>query len=171
YPNFEPTFLLANGQYLTRGFPTSPPPSRTIPHPFASHDVTESDWSKFIQEVSAAGELTRKQEGLARLPIVSILPIVGDLSTYLIRQQMKKGKSKDVKTVIDLWNHHFFRPRHIEVVLMCGTARLTGLDKTPTSNNGSTPGWAGNTLVGQESKNKGKAKEEDDTYRLYIMPL
>lgn len=47
YPPFEPTFLLANGQYLTRGFPALPPPSRTTPHPFASHDITESDWLRY----------------------------------------------------------------------------------------------------------------------------
>lgn len=46
YPNFEPTFLRSTGQYLTRGFPAAPPPSSTTPHPFASHDVTESDWLK-----------------------------------------------------------------------------------------------------------------------------
>lgn len=46
YPTFESTFVKAAGQFLTRGFPSLPPPSTTVPHPFASHDVTESDWSR-----------------------------------------------------------------------------------------------------------------------------
>jgi len=177
YPTFEPTFLIAVGQFLTRGFPNLPPPSTTVPHPFASHDVTESDWSRFLQEVRAAGKLTEKQESLAHLPIVSIIPIVGTLSNHIIRQQMKKGRGKDVGNVIDVWNHHFFHPRHMEVVLMRGATRLSGLDKHPGSPQGDTPVWPSNTstpptVESNGGKAKGKAKDEEDiTYRLFIIPL
>jgi hypothetical protein len=44
YPPFNPTFLIATGQYLTRGFPALPPPSNVNPHPFVTHDVTEDEW-------------------------------------------------------------------------------------------------------------------------------
>lgn len=107
---------------------------------------------------------------------------------------MKKGKAKDVGKVIDLWNHvcfevicisplradppllqHFFHPRRIEVVLMRGMTRLSGLDKHPGSPQVSTPGWPGNTSTPptiESSSNKGKGKDEEDTtYRLFIMPL
>ncbi|KAF5351243.1 hypothetical protein D9756_008442 [Leucocoprinus leucothites] len=177
YPSFEPTFLIATGQFLTRGFPALPPPSKTAPHPFALHDVTESDWLKFLEEVKTAGQLTDQQEQWARLPIVSIVPIVGSISTYMIRQQMKKGKSKDVAAVISNWNHHFFNPRCMEAVLMRGPTRLSGLKKNPNSHTQSTPGWSGNTLIqhpvdSEASKGKGKEKEgEDTTYRLFVMPL
>jgi len=46
YPSFEPTFLIASGKFLTHGFPALPPPSQVTPHPFASHDVSESDWTR-----------------------------------------------------------------------------------------------------------------------------
>jgi hypothetical protein len=107
---------------------------------------------------------------------------------------MKKSKSKNVARVIDNWNYvrccdiqlyvfelifllsqHFFNPRRIEVALMQGVTRLSGLDKKPTSS--STPGWSGSSLiqpkVGSElDEGKGKAKEEEDTrYRLFIMSL
>lgn len=35
---------------------------------------------RFLQEVRAAGNLTEKQERLAHLPIVSIIPIVGKIA-------------------------------------------------------------------------------------------
>ncbi|KXN85580.1 Salicylaldehyde dehydrogenase [Leucoagaricus sp. SymC.cos] len=130
----------------------------------------------FLEVVKTTGELTEKQEQWARLPIVSMLPIVGSVSTHIIRQQMKKGKHKDVANVINTWNHHFFHPRHIEIVLMQGVARLSGIDKH--SQNEPTMGWSGESLIQRPpdsdstSKGKGKAKEEEDTtYRLYIRPL
>ena len=46
YPSFEPTFLIASGKFLTHGFPALPPPSQVTPHPFASHDVSEADWTR-----------------------------------------------------------------------------------------------------------------------------
>ncbi len=35
---------------------------------------------RFLQEVRAAGTLTEKQESLANLPIVSIIPVVGKVT-------------------------------------------------------------------------------------------
>ncbi|EKM75807.1 hypothetical protein AGABI1DRAFT_63984, partial [Agaricus bisporus var. burnettii JB137-S8] len=166
-------FLLALGQYLTRGFPTTAPPSKNDPHPFISHDVPEADWLRFLEEVKAAGQLSESQERYSQLPIVSILPIVGSLSTHVIRQQMKKGKSKEVAKVIDNWNHHFFNPRQMEVVLMHGATKVSGL-KTHLGSNASIPGPSIRPAHSESSigKGKGKAKEEDDTtYRLFVMPL
>lgn len=44
---FEPMFLeTKNKGELRDGFPMVPPPSMTRPHPFSTHDVTESDWNR-----------------------------------------------------------------------------------------------------------------------------
>lgn len=55
YPSFSPTFLICKGKYLYKGFPHAPPPS-TSPHPFLTHDVTESDWIR--QETSLRQQTT-----------------------------------------------------------------------------------------------------------------
>lgn len=105
---------------------------------------------------------------------------------------MKKGKSKEVAKVIDNWNHvrpfndhhshveavidafqHFFNPRQMEVVLMHGATKVSGL-KTHLGSNASIPGPSIRPAHSESSigKGKGKAKEEDDTtYRLFVMPL
>ena len=48
YPSFPPMFLVATGKSLAKGFPFISPASNSIPHPFASHDVYEGDWMKYI---------------------------------------------------------------------------------------------------------------------------
>ena len=45
YDSFQPMFLIANGKFLDKGFPLIAPPSAAQPHPFASHDVNEEDWT------------------------------------------------------------------------------------------------------------------------------
>lgn len=45
YDSFQPMFLIANGKFLDKGFPPIAPPSPAQPHPFASHDVNEGDWT------------------------------------------------------------------------------------------------------------------------------
>lgn len=58
---------------------------------------------------------------------------------------------------------------------MRGMTSLSGLDKHHGSPQGDTPPWPGSTSTppaGVESNNgKAKAKEEDVTYRLFIIPL
>ena len=48
YSSFQPMYLLCNGKTLDKGFPRAPPPSPILPHPFNSHDITESDWLRFV---------------------------------------------------------------------------------------------------------------------------
>ena len=48
YPTFQPMFLVATGKTLDKGFPYTSPPSDSNPHPFASHDVAEGDWIRYL---------------------------------------------------------------------------------------------------------------------------
>ena len=97
YPTFQPMFLVATGKTLDKGFPYASPPSNLNPHPFASHDVSERDWVRylfveylflfcdllkrkfsFLEDGQKGATLTEKQIGRSHLPIVSRLPIVGE---------------------------------------------------------------------------------------------
>jgi hypothetical protein len=48
YPNFPSMFLVATGKSLSKGFPYISPASNSNPHPFASHDVYEVDWMRYL---------------------------------------------------------------------------------------------------------------------------
>ena len=48
YPSFPPMFLVATGKSLAKGFPIISPASNSNPHPFASHDVYEVDWTRYF---------------------------------------------------------------------------------------------------------------------------
>ena len=48
YSSFPPMFLVATGKSLAKGFPVISPASNSNPHPFASHDVYEVDWTRYF---------------------------------------------------------------------------------------------------------------------------
>jgi hypothetical protein len=48
YSLFPPMYLIANDNRLDKGFPLLPPPSALQPHPFATHDVNEEDWTRWV---------------------------------------------------------------------------------------------------------------------------
>ena len=98
YPSFQPMFLVASGKTLDKGFPYASPPSKSNPHPFLSHDVNEGDWIRyvyfntrvlivvidwrnvrFLEEAHMAACLTDKQIRNSHLPIVCLVPGVGEL--------------------------------------------------------------------------------------------
>lgn len=54
YNAFPPTYLIAVRGNVTRGFPLMPPLSPMVPHPFATHDVNESDWTRFGSRICAS---------------------------------------------------------------------------------------------------------------------
>lgn len=35
-----------------------PPPTHVDPHPFATHDVNEEDWARFLDDIRRAGSLS-----------------------------------------------------------------------------------------------------------------
>lgn len=60
YNGFPPMRLISNGHDLSKGFPELPPPCQLNPHPFATHDVMEEDWKRWVGWNGGVGrELTR----------------------------------------------------------------------------------------------------------------
>lgn len=55
YGSFEPITVPAAGKGLEDGFVATLPSSLTQPHPFGTHDVKESDWLRFLEDVKRAG--------------------------------------------------------------------------------------------------------------------
>jgi len=127
YDHFPPLFLIAKGDHLDKGFPICPPPSHLLPHPFITHDVNEGDWTRLLEDIRKTAMLTQRDADRARsIPIVNILPILNSLVEHAIRQHLKRRKAAPVSKLIETWNHHFFHPRKMEVVLMHGQVRLSG---------------------------------------------
>jgi len=95
---------------------------------------------------------------------------------------MKSNKGNVVAQEVDLWNHHFFHPRKINVILMKGQYKLSGQSDvpipdlhTPQASSFDGPSIVGTKTANQKAvdgKGKAKAKEDDkDSYRLFIVPI
>ncbi|KAJ3500429.1 hypothetical protein NLJ89_g9799 [Agrocybe chaxingu] len=124
FPPFDPMFLVASGKNLDKGFPQTPPPSRSHPHPFITHDVNELDWLGFLSETRTAGSLTEKDISRSNVPLISVVPFIGWASSYGIQQFIKSRKGQNVIKVIEKWNHHFFELRRMRVLLLKGHTKL-----------------------------------------------
>lgn len=58
---YGPFPLLAHfsqGTGIDGGFASMPPPTHVDPHPFATHDVNEEDWARFLDDTRRAGSLS-----------------------------------------------------------------------------------------------------------------
>lgn len=77
YTAFPPMRLLSNGNELSKGFPELPPPCALNPHPFATHDVTEADWKRFLADVKRAGSLSPRQRIKS-----NVIPLVTGMSFF-----------------------------------------------------------------------------------------
>ncbi|KAF7317436.1 hypothetical protein HMN09_00480300 [Mycena chlorophos] len=129
---FAPMFLLAEQNSLKQGFPVAPPPSTNAPHPFEVYDVSEADWREFLDQMRAVARLSPEEKHAARaVPIVCIIPFVNVLVATAIKHHMRSKKPEFVGLLVDKWNHHFFHPRSLEVILMRGQTRLSGQSDTP----------------------------------------
>lgn len=128
YNQFPPMCLISNGKDLAKGFPELPPPCQLAPHPFATHDVTEEDWKRFLADVKKGASLSGAQRIKSNvIPLVAGLSFVGGLfMTHAIEQKMKSKNRTAAGDVVDHWNHYFFGPRRMEVVLSQGSERLSG---------------------------------------------
>ncbi|KZT66654.1 hypothetical protein DAEQUDRAFT_739891 [Daedalea quercina L-15889] len=122
YEPFEPTSLRSLGNDLSQGFPALPPESRDIPHPFATHDVNEDDWRRFLYGVKSASALSQAANAQAGME----LGLLGMLVSLGVDGATKGRKSSAACTLIDQWNIHFFHPRQITVVLAKGTKAYNG---------------------------------------------
>ncbi|KAL0958039.1 hypothetical protein HGRIS_000215 [Hohenbuehelia grisea] len=185
-PSFAPTYLIANGKYLDKGFPLLPPPSTSHPHPFITHDVNVEDWFRFLDDIKSAGSLTEKQKMQAFLPIISLVPIVSWLSSQAVKTYMKRQKVGPVADLIDGWNHYFFNPRKLDIVLMRGTEKLNNsrnmmpMPNMPPPDDSSMPPMGApatpdpSAAAPEEKFSKGKEKEKEEKHdkilRLYVNP-
>lgn len=59
YTPFPSCALLSVTNELSSGFPPMPPPALVQPHPFASHDIKEEDWTRFLDDCRRGGALVK----------------------------------------------------------------------------------------------------------------
>ncbi|KAI0634713.1 hypothetical protein C8Q77DRAFT_1103657 [Trametes polyzona] len=127
YGPFEPLEVPALEKSIERGFTTVLPASTTQPHPFGTHDVTEPDWLRFLDDVKRVCALAVRD----RASSTSSFPPPGrfggrGLVSGLVAQGIqglqdpKPLGRQDLKPVVELlqcWNQYFFNPRCMEVDL------------------------------------------------------
>ncbi|KAJ7358242.1 hypothetical protein DFH08DRAFT_848111 [Mycena albidolilacea] len=183
---FQPMFLFADGNSLGNGFPNVLPPSTNQPHPFFVHDINETDWTTFLGDMQRAARLTEKDTRTAYcVPVVSSIPIINLALASAITHHIRRKKPRLVSLLVDKWNHHFFHPRNIEVILMRGQVKLSGQSDQPvanlytprtvnfkpplledaTSDGKSPPAAKGGSARGHGSGNA------DKTYRLFVVSM
>jgi len=128
YTAFPPMCLLSNNKDLTGGFPVVPPPCALDLHPFATHDVAEEDWRRFLEDVKKAAKLSISQRIKSNvIPLVTGMSLVGGfVATFAIEKRMKNKNRQAAGDLVDHWNYYFFGPRRMEVVLCQGSERLSG---------------------------------------------
>lgn len=68
YPPFPPVALRTASSDLSKGFPkVPPPPPGGEPHPFATHDVHEEDWTRFLNDVKEAAALSTTDRSVSNV--------------------------------------------------------------------------------------------------------
>nr|GAT60544.1 predicted protein [Mycena chlorophos] len=168
---FAPMFLLAEQNSLKQGFPVAPPPSSNTPHPFEVYDVSEADWREFLDQMRAVARLSPEEKRAARaVPIVCIIPFVNVLVATAIKHHMRSKKPEFVGLLVDKWNHHFFHPRSLEVILMCGQTRLSGQSDTPVPGL-HTPRTVRFTAPPLPGGGNGGDGDGSKTWRLFVVGL
>ncbi|KAJ7627095.1 hypothetical protein FB45DRAFT_1004686 [Roridomyces roridus] len=169
---FKPMFLIADDNSLKRGFPAILPPSTSTPHPFVQHDVSVADWTQFLDELRTVAGLTKKERALAnQIPIISHLPIIKVAVATAISQHIMRKKPRVVSLLVDKWNHHFFHPRNLSIVLMHGHTKLSGQSDTPVANL-YTPRTVPSLNAADMAGSSGGAEGEGDKmYRLFVVSL
>ncbi|KAG8212979.1 hypothetical protein J3R82DRAFT_11362 [Butyriboletus roseoflavus] len=128
YDGFPPMCLISNCKTLSKGFPELPPPCQLNPHPFVTHDVAEEDWKRFLADIKKAGSLSPAQRIKSNvIPLVTGMSLVtGFIATFAIEKRMKYKNRGAAGDLVDHWNHYFFGPRRMEVVLCQASERLSG---------------------------------------------
>ncbi|KIK97009.1 hypothetical protein PAXRUDRAFT_825344 [Paxillus rubicundulus Ve08.2h10] len=128
YNQFPPMCLISNGKELSKGFPELPPPCELNQHPFSTHDINEEDWKRFLADIKKSGSLSAGQRIKS-----NVIPLAigasffgGFLMTHAIEKKMKAKNRTAAGDLIDHWNHFFFGPRRMEVVLCQASERLSG---------------------------------------------
>jgi len=130
-------------------------------------------YSSFVEAVYLAANLTDKDVRRSyKLPIVSIVPIINDLSAMGVQKIMKNRKVHKVAKLIDTWNHHFFEPRKMRVVLMKGETKLNGLTEPPLAPPPPPANlFAARDIVKNKDSEPSSSHHNDDNYRLFVVSL
>ncbi|OCH95403.1 hypothetical protein OBBRIDRAFT_883961 [Obba rivulosa] len=134
YGPFSPSALLGVGSRLEKGFPNVPPPSVAIPHPFVTHDVSQEDWVLFLHHVKTIAKyapVTGKLATELAPRAMGIMLMAGWIVTKGVKMTMKGKKKGPVAQLIAQWNHYFFHPRQVDIVLAQGRMSYTGADEIP----------------------------------------
>jgi hypothetical protein len=102
---FNPMYLTMKKKRLASGFPICPPPVHTgsaqaHQHPFASRDVTQDDWSWFLNDVNAAAQLNLKQKSV-KILLAFVAPSMDIVAGQVYLSQQKKA----IGVLVDMWNH------------------------------------------------------------------
>ncbi|KAJ7073124.1 hypothetical protein C8F01DRAFT_1013106 [Mycena amicta] len=171
---FAPIFLLADANSLRRGFPLVPPPSAQTPHPFLLHDVSERDWKEFLDELRTVANLTmRDRQNAYAVPILSALPLINIAVASAIKHHIRSKKPALVSLWVDKWNHHFFHPRSLEVILMRGQTRLSGQSDKPIAglHTPRTVNFTAPPVDAGEGAGGDKDRDKEKTYRLFVVSM
>ncbi|KJA18789.1 hypothetical protein HYPSUDRAFT_44965 [Hypholoma sublateritium FD-334 SS-4] len=167
YEDFQPIFLVARGKTLDKGFPPAPPPTTAHVHPFTSHNIDESDWLSFLNEIEFSATLTPKDMARSHLPIVCMIPVVRPLASFGVQKYMKSRKWHKVAKVVDTWNHHFFELRRLRVVLLRGRTPLSGPMHTPSP----IESTSSKTTLPARYIEEASAHWNDEEFRLLVIPI
>ncbi|PCH44679.1 hypothetical protein WOLCODRAFT_123937 [Wolfiporia cocos MD-104 SS10] len=128
YAPFPPAVLEGRGADLGAGFPALTPRCAAPPHPFATHDVREDDWARFVHDVGTAGKLSGTERVVSNvLPTaLSMGFVAGMFVTKGIEKHMRGRRAGAVGKLLDAWNQNFFGPRRMYVVLAQGRTAFNG---------------------------------------------
>ncbi|GHJ88678.1 hypothetical protein NliqN6_5080 [Naganishia liquefaciens] len=104
------------------------------------HDVSAADWFRFLEDIVVSAKLTGAQQVLSNAaPIAMKMGVTGYFVTKAIQNGMMKKKNPAVIETIEVWNQRFFTARGLDVMLIKGKERLTGLTPGgPIPQSGST---------------------------------
>lgn len=106
YTPFEPTSLRGISTDLTRSFPRMAPPcANAAEHPFATHDVTEQDWSRFLRDVEAASALSKWERIITRVNLPAVFALSVGLVVKGFEVYMHSRRRGPVGELIGYWNH------------------------------------------------------------------
>jgi len=121
--------MLGISSNLADGFPMIPPPINPEDesdtdkgpgpqHPFVSHDVTEDDWLKFLAGIKAVA--SNPNQGQRSF-----------LARVFLSEMSEKDQRKRATHFVNSWNHYFFKPRRLIVILARGRKVYGASDYQP----------------------------------------
>lgn len=159
YVQFRPLSVLAVSEKLQDGFALLPPV--TTPgeaHPFISHDITEEDWQKFLKDFQKTAHLSasdRLFQGISNTFMKDKIP------SAKVQKRMAENKLEPIGDYLMAWNHYFFRPRRMTVVLARGRERFSG----------ESDDYPPDVAVGRSKKSSKEKKSSHHKTRSADLPL